>query len=60
MWESRGLGEISKARWTPVCGVHGAVISTAGSVSAPVWAAIRSRSTGQDAPGTTIALPVER
>jgi hypothetical protein len=32
-WEcgnlARDLREISKARWKPVCGFHGAVISTA-------------------------------
>ena len=29
MWESRGLCEISKSLWKPVCGFHGDVISTA-------------------------------
>ena len=29
MWESRVLGEISKARWKPFCGFHRAGISTA-------------------------------
>ena len=29
MWESRARREISKARWKPVLGFHGAVISTA-------------------------------
>ena len=29
MWESRVLGEISKALWKPVCGFHGAVICIA-------------------------------
>ena len=29
MWAARGVCERSKARWAPVCGVHGAGISTA-------------------------------
>ena len=29
MWESRVLGEISKALWKPFCGFHGAVICIA-------------------------------
>jgi hypothetical protein len=29
MWESRALGEISKALWKPFCGFHGAVICIA-------------------------------
>jgi hypothetical protein len=35
MWESRVLGEISKALWKPFCGFHSAGISIAGFPWAP-------------------------
>jgi hypothetical protein len=43
MWESRVLGEISKARWKPFCGFHGADISTAVCAIAPHRADPRER-----------------
>lgn len=57
MWESRGLGEISKARWKPLCGFHRAGISTAGSDRYPRWwrGGIGARARPSDAPGTTRA-----
>ena len=45
MWESRVLGETSKSLWTPVCGVHRDVISTAARPASP-----EARAAGRQGP----------
>ena len=51
MWESRVLGEISKALWKPFCGFHRAGISTA-------VRALRARKAGRG--GWTLADRADR
>ena len=54
MWESRVLGEISKALWKPFWGFHRAGISIAEIRLFDVRPAIVSRSNDEDASGATI------